>query len=108
MSHYVKCPECGKTFDRDKIDCIGPIRKRYFHKECYNNAIDVNYQNIILDLLKMSDKSRIEIQKHIDEKNEIWEGKAWLEEQYHNWMQEAERLKEELDKKNHKKKRFIK
>lgn len=44
MSHYVKCPECGKTFDRDKIDCIGPIRKRYFHKECYNNAIDVNYQ----------------------------------------------------------------
>lgn len=33
MAHIVKCIQCGKQFDRDKVPCI-KIGRRYAHKTC--------------------------------------------------------------------------
>lgn len=35
MSHYVKCPKCGETFDRDIIQAVKVNGKRYGHAKCY-------------------------------------------------------------------------
>lgn len=36
MAHTVKCPYCGKTFDRDKIDDYVQINsRRYAHSQCH-------------------------------------------------------------------------
>lgn len=35
MSHYVKCPKCGETFDRDIIQAVRINGKRYGHAKCY-------------------------------------------------------------------------
>ena len=35
MSHYVKCPKCGETFDRDIIQAIRINGRRYGHAKCY-------------------------------------------------------------------------
>ena len=35
MSHYVKCPKCGETFDRDIIQAVRINGRRYGHAKCY-------------------------------------------------------------------------
>lgn len=35
MSHYVKCPKCGETFDRDIIQAVKINGRRYGHAKCY-------------------------------------------------------------------------
>lgn len=35
MSHYVKCPKCGATFDRDIIQAVRINGRRYGHAKCY-------------------------------------------------------------------------
>ena len=35
MSHYVKCPKCGETFDRDNIQAVRINGRRYGHAKCY-------------------------------------------------------------------------
>ena len=35
MSHYVKCPKCGETFDRDIIQAVKVNGRRYGHAKCY-------------------------------------------------------------------------
>ena len=35
MSHYVKCPICNETFDRDKIEFVKISSRRYAHLTCY-------------------------------------------------------------------------
>lgn len=34
--HPVKCSICGKTFDRDKVECVNTSTRRYAHKSCYD------------------------------------------------------------------------
>ena len=35
MAHYVKCPKCGETFDRDIIQAVRINGRRYGHAKCY-------------------------------------------------------------------------
>ena len=35
MSHYVKCPKWGETFDRDIIQAVKINGRRYGHAKCY-------------------------------------------------------------------------
>ena len=35
MSHYVKCPKCEETFDRDIIQAVKINGRRYGHAKCY-------------------------------------------------------------------------
>ena len=35
MSHYVKCPKCEETFDRDIIQAVRINGRRYGHAKCY-------------------------------------------------------------------------
>ena len=35
MSHYVKCPKCGETFDRDIVQAVRINGRRYGHAKCY-------------------------------------------------------------------------
>ena len=35
MSHYVKWPKCGETFDRDIIQAVRINGRRYGHAKCY-------------------------------------------------------------------------
>ena len=72
--------------------------------------INLDYKEILPDLFNMLNKSMIDNQNHINEKNEIWEAKVWLESQYNIWMKEAENLKKQLNActQKHKRKRFIK
>lgn len=37
MSHYVKCPKCGETFDRDIIQAVRINGRRYGHAKCYSD-----------------------------------------------------------------------
>lgn len=37
MSHYVKCPKCGETFDRDIIQAVRINGRRYGHAKCYQD-----------------------------------------------------------------------
>ena len=40
MAHVVKCPYCGKTFDRDKYaDFVQVSARRYAHTECHNQRL---------------------------------------------------------------------
>jgi hypothetical protein len=40
MAHVVKCPYCGKTFDRDKYaDFVQVSARRYAHTECHNQHL---------------------------------------------------------------------
>lgn len=34
MAHNVKCLYCGKTFDRDKVECVKVSARRYAEKTC--------------------------------------------------------------------------
>lgn len=34
MAHNVKCMYCGKTFDRDKVECVQVSARRYAEKTC--------------------------------------------------------------------------
>ena len=36
MAHKVKCPICGKIFDRDIVECVQIAARRYAHKTCIN------------------------------------------------------------------------
>lgn len=46
MAHPVKCFYCGKTFDRDREPYVAvPDKaKRYAHKQCYQNTIELDEQ----------------------------------------------------------------
>ena len=35
MAHPVKCKYCGKTFDRDKVECVQVSKARYAHPQCH-------------------------------------------------------------------------
>lgn len=35
MAHYVKCPKCGKKFNRDKVQAVLISNRRYGHASCY-------------------------------------------------------------------------
>ena len=44
MSHVVKCIYCGKTFDRDKEECV-KINRRYAHSDWYTNGVKIATAN---------------------------------------------------------------
>lgn len=54
----VKCPICGEEFNKEKTEYVGPIKRRYYHKECwekFNNLkeeqTDEMYKRHITDYL---------------------------------------------------------
>lgn len=67
MSHYVKCPKCGETFDRDIIQSVKINGRRYGHADCYPD----NKNFIPLVEKKISEEQKI--------KNYV---KSILKEQY--------------------------
>lgn len=86
MAHNVKCPICGKTFDRDKVPFVQVSARRYAHKECSMSEDERKAQeikdkeeldNYIMSLFKMTyvdARIQKQIKKYVDENNYTYSG----------------------------------
>lgn len=86
MAHNVKCPICGKTFDRDKVPFVQVSARRYAHKECSMSEDERKTQeikdkeeldNYIMSLFKMTyvdARIQKQIKKYVDENNYTYSG----------------------------------
>lgn len=86
MAHNVKCPICGKTFDRDKVPFVQVSPRRYAHKECSMSEDERKAQeikdkeeldNYIMSLFKMTyvdARIQKQIKKYIEENNYTYSG----------------------------------
>ncbi|MBE6148281.1 MAG: hypothetical protein E7167_02030 [Firmicutes bacterium] len=86
MAHNVKCPICGKTFDRDKVPFVQVSPRRYAHKECSMSEDERKTQeikdkeeldNYIMSLFKMTyvdARIQKQIKKYVDENNYTYSG----------------------------------
>lgn len=48
MAHYVKCPACGRKFDRDRIP-NQKIGARYYHLDCFDTLQGKEQEDIVYD-----------------------------------------------------------
>ena len=85
-AHYVKCCICGKTFNRDKVDCVMVGSRRYAHTECSQTEEEKKtkeqkdrealeaYINNLFGTTTISAKVKRQIKKYIEEEHFTYSG----------------------------------
>ena len=86
MAHIVKCPLCGKSFDRDKVPYVQVSARRYAHKECSMSEDERTKQEeldkqelhaYIMKLFRMDyvdARIQKQIKKYVEENNYTYSG----------------------------------
>ena len=86
MAHMVKCPLCGKSFDRDKVPYVQVSARRYAHKECSMSEDERTKQEeldkqelhaYIMKLFRMDyvdARIQKQIKKYVEENNYTYSG----------------------------------
>lgn len=90
------------SLDQETLEKITNQNYEYVNKKLniknnvfsIDDKIETNYEDAIMLLFKMLGQYQKEITKAIKEKEEIWQGKLWIEEQYNRMMKDAEQKDE--------------